>query len=250
MPGLDNFLGFCQTVGNFNHPVDLLEAAAALTPQLLAAEGSIVLMKDAQTRELYIPAACMKDAALTQHLKSTRFDAAATSSGAALHGRTPLIDGALEYCPEGFHPLCDHLKGKIRNRLIAPLEINDEIIGTIWAVNKTDGPFISADAQLLYALAGVTAMTLESMAVHRPMTVFNRPALDLDQARDHAAQHLSHAIKTPLSVLIASLKLLEKYLKQSPLDGWQPIARRAQRNLERLLAIEYEVEDILRQKNV
>ncbi|MFZ1985307.1 MAG: ATP-binding protein [Desulfatitalea sp.] len=71
---------------------------------------------------------------------------------------------------------------------------------------------------------------------------------DFDFAKDRVLHHLSHALKTPLAVLIASLKLLAKHLNRLPDSAWQTVYQRAQRNLERLLSIEYETEDILGQR--
>lgn len=246
---LAHFLRFCQTVRNFNHSRDLLDAVACLTSQLLAARGSIVLLKDLRSHELYIPAACMEDAALAQRLRSIRLDVTNLPSQEIFQGQTPLTSDVWEHCPDGLQALCDQIRGGVHNRLTVPLRAGDDVIGAIWAVNKISGPFVSADADLLCALAGVTETALDAMAARRQLAACSRLPLDFDQARDRATHHLSHAIKTPLAVLIASLKLLEKYLKLSPLDGWQPIAQRAQRNLERLLTIEYDVEDILRQRD-
>jgi signal transduction histidine kinase len=72
----------------------------------------------------------------------------------------------------------------------------------------------------------------------------------LNRAKSRVIHHLSHELKTPLSVLGASLGLLKKRL---PCDekqgrGYQKILDRAQRNLDRLLEMQYEIGDIL-QKN-
>ena len=53
-----------------------------------------------------------------------------------------------------------------------------------------------------------------------------------------------------VSVLTASLSLLDR--KISGIEGqaaWQRILRRMQRNLQRLLEMQYEIEDILRQRD-
>ena len=68
------------------------------------------------------------------------------------------------------------------------------------------------------------------------------------QGKDHVIHQLSHALKTPLAVLIASLKLLQRYLEQLPHRDWLKVLERAQRNLTRLLSLEYDMEDILRQR--
>jgi two-component system OmpR family sensor kinase len=72
---------------------------------------------------------------------------------------------------------------------------------------------------------------------------------DFDLLKDRVIQHLSHELKTPLAVLSACLKLLKKKLPQPPDAQWETIYARALRSLERLTLMEYEIEDILRQRN-
>ncbi|MGD8491981.1 MAG: HAMP domain-containing sensor histidine kinase, partial [Desulfobacterales bacterium] len=66
---------------------------------------------------------------------------------------------------------------------------------------------------------------------------------------DRVIHHLSHELKTPVSILSASLNLLKKRLSEMAEQGWEPIFDRAQRNLQRLLEMQYQLEDILREKD-
>jgi signal transduction histidine kinase len=61
--------------------------------------------------------------------------------------------------------------------------------------------------------------------------------------------HLSHELKTPVAVLGASLNILRKRLETVPESRWLPTMKRAKRNLERLLQLQYEVEDIMEAKH-
>ncbi|VBB47838.1 hypothetical protein TRIP_B50633 [uncultured Desulfatiglans sp.] len=61
----------------------------------------------------------------------------------------------------------------------------------------------------------------------------------LDRARKRVLAHLSHELKTPLSIILASFKRLIR-------PGDEKAADRVQRNLDRLLSIQMEVEDIVK----
>lgn len=63
----------------------------------------------------------------------------------------------------------------------------------------------------------------------------------LDRARRRVLDHLSHELKTPLAVIAASLKRLEK-------AGERNVIERIERNLARLQDIQMEVEDIIRRR--
>ena len=71
----------------------------------------------------------------------------------------------------------------------------------------------------------------------------------MNRAKDRAINHLSHELKTPISVLLASLNILTKKMKSLPKEDWVPTLERARRNLDRILDIQYEVEDIMKEKD-
>jgi signal transduction histidine kinase len=72
---------------------------------------------------------------------------------------------------------------------------------------------------------------------------------NLNRAKDRVIHHLSHELKTPLSVLSASLNLLAKQLASANDRRWEKTLERAQRNLLRLLDMQYKTEDLLQEKD-
>ena len=72
----------------------------------------------------------------------------------------------------------------------------------------------------------------------------------MSRAKDRVIHHLSHELKTPVSVLSASLGLLEKKLLGNNEDSIvRRILERAQRSLARILDMQYQVQDILLQRD-
>jgi signal transduction histidine kinase len=67
----------------------------------------------------------------------------------------------------------------------------------------------------------------------------------LNRAKDKLINHLAHELKTPVAVLLTSLKLIKKHLAPVPREKWQRVMHRAEKNLRRLLEMEDEVEDII-----
>jgi signal transduction histidine kinase len=61
--------------------------------------------------------------------------------------------------------------------------------------------------------------------------------------------HLSHELRTPVAVLLSSIKVLSKKLTDLPEATWHPTLDRMQRNLKRLIDIEDQVYDILEKKS-
>jgi signal transduction histidine kinase len=73
----------------------------------------------------------------------------------------------------------------------------------------------------------------------------------LNRAKDRVIHHLSHELKTPISILDTSLSLLQKRLAgiEGQDQGCHKILVRARKNLGRLLEMQYEIGDILRTKD-
>jgi signal transduction histidine kinase len=63
---------------------------------------------------------------------------------------------------------------------------------------------------------------------------------------DKALNHLSHELKTPHAVLTSSLRLLGKKLAAVPADQWHPVMQRARRSLDRIIQMQYQIDDIIR----
>ncbi len=72
----------------------------------------------------------------------------------------------------------------------------------------------------------------------------------LNHAKDCVIHHLSHELKTPISILDASLGMLQKRLAgiEGQDQSCQKILIRARRNLDRLFEMQYEIGDMLQEK--
>jgi signal transduction histidine kinase len=85
------------------------------------------------------------------------------------------------------------------------------------------------------------------------LTVSYQKVRRLNRAKDCVIHHLSHELKTPTSILDASLGLLQKRLARIEGDGQdlgcRKILDRARKNLSRLLDMQYEVEDLIQKKD-
>jgi signal transduction histidine kinase len=79
----------------------------------------------------------------------------------------------------------------------------------------------------------------------------NEKLQSLNRAKSRVIHHLSHELKTPLSIMGASLGLLKKKIagNQEQAQSCQAVLNRAQRNLNRLLELQYEIGDILQHKD-
>jgi signal transduction histidine kinase len=133
--------------------------------------------------------------------------------------------------------------------LDVPIQIQDRLIGVLCAVNKKQGTFDQPDVDLLTAIANYVALPIENSAINEELKRSYQEVQSLNRAKDRVIHHLSHELKTPVSILSASLSILRKRLEGLEDHNWDNIFDRAHRNLDRLLEMQYEIEDILRKKD-
>jgi signal transduction histidine kinase len=163
----------------------------------------------------------------------------------------PLIVNDTSQSPFFFAGVDEKAGYRTRSMLDVPLATQRRMIGVLCAVNKKDGFFTEGDVSLMSALANLVALPIENATVNEALERSLQEVRRLNRAKDRVIHHLSHELKTPLSVLSASLNLLAK--KLAVLSGdelWKNALDRAQRNLQRLLDMQYKIEDLMQEKEV
>jgi signal transduction histidine kinase len=113
------------------------------------------------------------------------------------------------------------------------------------AINKKEGDFVQADVDLLETIAGTVALSIENARVSSELKKAYEEVTSLNRAKDKAINHLSHELRTPISVLAGALTVLSRKMAPLPEAIWKPFMEMAQRNLDRMEAIQIEVEDIM-----
>jgi K+-sensing histidine kinase KdpD len=110
------------------------------------------------------------------------------------------------------------------------------------------GDFDESDVELLSMIAGTVALSVENARFAEEVKQAYREVTSLNRAKDKVINHLSHELRTPVSILSGSLSILGKRLSALPENTWKPTLERLQRNLERIVDIQYQVHDIMDNK--
>ncbi len=228
---------------------ELLDYISAEIKGLLDVEGALVILLDEEKNELFFKAAAHDDSATEKRLKEIRFPANKGVSGRVIRTGEPIIVLDTSKNPI-FYSVIDTMAGfKTRSLLDVPLKNKDRIIGVLCAMNKNTGVFDEKDIELLNMIAGTVVLYIENTRYSEEIREAYKEVASLNRAKDKVINHLSHELKTPLSVIGASLNILEKRLSSIPQHTWKPTIERAQRNLDRILGMQYQVEDIMGDKH-
>ena len=144
------------------------------------------------------------------------------------------------YNDSRFFPGVDKKTGsRTRNILCTPLvNRSQQCVGTLQVMNKKAGDFDENDLELLTAASYYVTIALENARLYEDLKA-------LDKAKERAINHLSHEIKTPLSILNGVLRQIADKAAVGDLSKLQKALRRGERNVKRLKALQEQIDDIL-----
>ena len=216
---------------------------------LLEAEGALVILLDEETGELYFKSAAHDDLATEKRAKEVRFPADKGVAGKVIRTGRPVLVSNVS-CDSDYYSVVDAQAGfQTKNMLDVPLRSGDRIIGVLCVINKKRGDFDETDIEMLNTISGTVALSIENARFKKALTESYKEVSGLSRAKDKVINHLSHELKTPVAVLGASLNILGKRLATLPEARWEPTIKRAKRNLNRILQLQYEVEDIMQARH-
>jgi len=225
-----------------------LEFIAKEVQDLLFVKGAFVILIDEDKQEFFFRVAAYEDKEAVKRFKEIRFPADKGVAGHVYRTGQPLIVPDTSKSPYFFKHVDEQSGYETQNMLDVPIQIQDRMIGVLCAVNKKEGEFDQTDVELLSTIGNLVGLPIENARINEELNRSFEEVKSLNRAKDRVIHHLSHELKTPISVLAASLALLTKKLSGIEDQSWKSILDRAQRNLDRLLEMQYEIEDILLEK--
>jgi PAS domain S-box-containing protein len=230
---------------SYPHLEDLLDYVSSEIKKLLNVEGALVILLDEEKQELFFMGAAYDDRDTQRRAKEVRYPADKGVSGRTIKTGQPVISHDTSKDPYFYGAVDQEMRFDSRNMLDVPLRSGERIIGVLCAINKREGIFDETDVELLNMIGGTVALSIENARYAKEVTEAYNELAGLNRAKDRMINRLSHELKTPTSVLLASHKILEKRLSEQPEETWKPTFDRIRRNLDRILGIQYEVEDIM-----
>jgi len=223
----------------------LLDYISSEIKRVLNVEGALVVLLDQERNELFFQGVAHDDRGIQRRAKRFRYPDNVTVGSKVIKSGEPVIVPDTAKDPNFYTGLDDQLGFHTRSMLDVPLKSSDRVIGVLSAINKKQGEFDQTDVELLGMIAGTVALSIENARFAEEVKEAYREVTSLNRAKDRVINRLSHELKTPVSILSASLNILEKKLGELPDRSWSPTLDRARRNVQRILEVQYQVEDIM-----
>jgi len=160
-------------------------------------------------------------------------------AGWVYSNKLPLIVPDVHKDPR-FYPAIDQITGfNTKNILCVPLVNRKEAcIGTLQALNKKSGDFTDDDRELLGYLSNYVTVALENAKLYEELKI-------ADEAKKRVIDHLSHELKTPLSIISSAFGIIEKKARHCDNINVKKAAQRGRRSVLRLMDLQEKVDDII-----
>ena len=228
---------------------DLLDYISSEVKLLLESEVSLITLLDEEKEELFFPGAAYDDSTTQKRVKEIRFPINQLVAGKVIRTGEPIIISDASEDPCLFKERDRKMGYETRNQILVPLKGRDNIFGVLCAINKKEGAFEETDVELLNLIAGTVALSIENARFSEELKRAYTEVKSLNRAKDKVINHLSHELKTPVSVLSGSISILTKKLATLPDNKWKATIERSKRNLDRIMEIQNQVEDIMHDKD-
>lgn len=238
-----------KALPRFRQLNQLLDFIIKEVQDLIQVEGAMVILIDEEKNEFYFPVATFDDAETGKRFKEVRFPLNEGVAGHVYRTGEPMIVPDYYSSPYSYLKVDDQTEHTTRNMLDVPILLQDRMIGVLCAVNKKDREFSSADVFLMTTIASTVALPIENTRINDELNRSYEEVQSLNRAKDRVIHHLSHELKTPVSVMSATLSQLEKNFDADEKQKFMRPLDRMLRNLNRILEMQYEIEDILRQRD-
>ena len=141
---------------------------------------------------------------------------------------------------ERFDAAIDKKSGlQTNNILCVPLINRNKVcIGALEIINSQDGDFTESDLEILMHLSNYITIALENAKLYRELGM-------MDKAKERVIAHLSHELRTPISLLSAIITSFAKTLKKYEKEKAEKFQTMGKRHIQRLMDIEMKVNDIV-----
>jgi PAS domain S-box-containing protein len=225
-----------------------LDYINAEVKSLIGSEGAMTLLMDFEKDDFFTLSSAYDDQDTLLRTREIRFSKDEVAATRVVETGKPVVIHKPSEQPALYKKRDEKLGHTTRNLLEVPLRGQNRIFGVVGAMNKKEGRFEKADMETLMMIAGTVALSIENARVSEKLRNAYDEVTSLNKAKDKAIHHLSHELRTPVAILKGSLKLLRDHLQGLPKGQWKTNLERIDRSLNRIMEIESEVDDIMRDK--
>jgi len=227
----------------------LLDVIVSEVQKVLDCEGAGVLLYDCQRDDFYWRSVQDKESFLASASEEIRIPKDKGVCGWVFSTGQPALVHDAANDPRRYREVDNKSGFTTRNMICVPLQTREKRLGVLYALNKVGGSFTDEDVEIMTALSSNVALALENASYYESLTISHKELERLNRVKNKMLHHLSHELKTPLAIIEASLRIMERRLEEKRIPAAKLPFERIGRNLERLKIIEKQVAHIVEEKD-
>lgn len=226
---------------------DLLRIIVNQVQHVLNCEGAGVLLHDEIRDDFYWRTVEDKQSFLSSARDTIRVPKDKGVAGWVFRTGEPALVQDATTDPRIYRPVETRSGFVTKNMVCVPLQAREKRLGVLYALNKL-GDFTQEDVEIMSALSGNVALAIENATYYERLVNSRNELERLNRVKTKVLNHLSHELKTPLSIVEASTRILERKLESMRIDTATLPFDRIYRNLDRLKNLELQVSEIVENK--
>jgi signal transduction histidine kinase len=243
---LHSLLELGQLIGVDLQLNDMLLQISRKACEVMEADRCSIFLHDPNTDELWSTVAMGMEGQVIRIPSSIGFAGYCFQTGETVN-----LEDA--YRDERFDKEVDSKTGyRTRSVLCMPLYTRaGSRLGVIQLLNKRDGVFTKEDETFLQTFGNNASVFIDIAQLQKArIDALEQSRKELEQvskAKSRALDHLSHELRTPLAVIQGNIRILRRKTQaQTPSLAKEELFESLEKNLNRLSAIQYETDQILR----
>ncbi len=214
----------------------IVDTAAELTDS----EKASILLRDTRTGELRFRTAAGDK---SEQLADIPVPIEGSIAGAVLMSGEPLVIRDARTDPRHFGGVGQKTGVETRSLLAVPMQIKEQCIGVLEAMNKRDDrEFSQDDVDTLMSLAAQAAAAIENARLVGALRKAYERLGELDKLKSDFISIASHELRTPLSLILLYAAVLREQLGGAGGEQVEPVLRaamRLQHIIETMLNLSY-----------
>ncbi len=214
----------------------IVDTAADLTD----CEKASILLRDVRTGELRFRTATGER---SEQLADIPVPIEGSIAGAVLTSQEPMVIYDAQADPRHFGGVGQQIGTETRSLVAVPLQIKEQCIGVLEALNKRDdASFSQEDVDMLMTLAAQAAVAIENARLVGSLRKAYRRLGELDKLKSDFISIASHELRTPLSLILLYAAVLRDELGEAAgtqLDAVLRAATRLKHIIETMLNLRY-----------
>jgi signal transduction histidine kinase len=188
----------------------LLEYILDTAAELLDCEAASILLYDQKLHQLRFAATTGSS---PKELAGISVPLDNSIAGTIFQENAPLLINDVDQESRHNTDVSEQIKHEVRSLLGVPMEIHDQKVGVLEAINKKSSIFTYADTKLLSIVASQAAVAINNARLVQELQNANTELSETDEMKTRFMTVASHELRTPLGIIMGYATFLKEETK-------------------------------------